>query len=226
MISIYGDSILKFVLMENGKYTVSHAGDAALYAAFGQEVRSCAYFGATAAKGLARLQRELEQGKHMGSLCIVEYGGNDCSYRWEEVAACPEQAHEPVTPPQQFVELLREMLRLLRSVGTRPVLSNLVPMIPERYFRWVTRRLPNPQNVQKWLGDLGHLYRWNERYSLLVSALAGEEGVPLLDIRSPFLGKKSLLPLFCEDGIHPNRAGQQLILQALCDFAGREVCLA
>ena len=51
--------------------------------------------------------------------------------------------------------------------------------------------------------------------------LAREENVPLVDLRGAFLDHWHLDTLLCEDGTHPNSAGQALIGQAFRDFAER-----
>ena len=51
--------------------------------------------------------------------------------------------------------------------------------------------------------------------------LAREENVPLVDLRGAFLDHWHLDTLLCEDGTHPNSAGQALIGRAFRDFAER-----
>ena len=38
----------------------------------------------------------------------------------------------------------------------------------------------------RWLGDVGNIYVWQERYSRAVERLAREENVPLVDVRGAF----------------------------------------
>ena len=49
--------------------------------------------------------------------------------------------------------------------------------------------------------------------------LARETETPLVDIRGAFLAHGHLGQLLCEDGTHPNSAGQALIGDAFRDFA-------
>jgi len=226
MFSIYGDSVLKFVLLEDNKYKSNHDGDQLLERAFGQKLVNRSCFGSTVTKGLKRLQFDLDSGKNPGSCCIVEFGGNDCSYDWAAVAEAPQTEHDPYTKPEEFVERLKNIIALIRGAGSTPVLTNLVPMVPGRYFEWITRTLPRPQAVMEWVGDLGHFYRQNEYYSLLCARVAREEQVKLVDIRSPFLWGNHMERLFCMDGIHPNREGHAMIFQTLCRFGEKEVGLA
>ena len=81
----------------------------------------------------------------------------------------------------------------------------------------------NSRNILRWLGDVEHIYRWHEMYNLAVCRVAMEERVPLLDISSRFLAADSYQELLCEDGIHPNEKGHQVILESLREAARQAV---
>lgn len=70
----------------------------------------------------------------------------------------------------------------------------------------------------RWLGDVGNIYVWQERYSRAVERLAREENVPLVDVRGAFLDYGHLEQTLCADGTHPNTVGQGLITKAFQDF--------
>ena len=80
-------------------------------------------------------------------------------------------------------------------------------------------RIGYTDEYQERFGDANAIYRYQEKYSLAVERLARETDCPLVDLRSAFLEKRSLLPYLCEDGIHPNDAGQKLIHDALAAAA-------
>ena len=42
---------------------------------------------------------------------------------------------------------------------------------------------------------------------------------PIIDITTPFLSERHYGDLFCDDGIHPNAAGHQLIAETICNYA-------
>ena len=48
--------------------------------------------------------------------------------------------------------------------------------------------------------------------------VAKEEQIPLLDISSAFLETAHYQDLICEDGIHPNEKGHQLITSVLEEY--------
>jgi len=96
---------------------------------------------------------------------------------------------------------------------------SLPPLVPEKYFKFITSNGPNPERVLAWLGDVGFLYRWHELYSNKIVKLAGFLQCRLLDVRSAFLSQKDYARYVCEDGIHPNEEGHRLIELVLEDAA-------
>src|SRR5574344_1609033 len=96
---------------------------------------------------------------------IIEFGGNDCNYNWNEVCEFRDRKHQPATPLPQFVETLQELIDTARSNGIRPILTTLPPLDPERYIKTISRGL-DEQYIRNWLGDIHYLYRWHEMYSL------------------------------------------------------------
>ena len=154
----------------------------------------------------------------------MDFGGNDCDFRWKEIAEDPTGDHQPNVPLPEFVELYREMIRRARSHGIRPILTNLPPLDSERFFNWWCGDL-DKEAVMRWLGDVGNIYVWQERYSRAVERLAREENVPLVDVRGAFLDYGHLEQTLCADGTHPNTVGQGLITKAFQDF-GRGLRLA
>ena len=106
----------------------------------------------------------------------------------------------------------------LREAGIQPILMNLPPLLSQWFFDWWCRDLDQAA-VRTWLGDVSNIYAHQERYSRAVESLAREERVPLVDVRGAFLAHGHLETLLCEDGTHPNSAGQALIGQAFRKFA-------
>ena len=226
LISIYGDSILKSVVYENGAYRTERDFAKQFSRRYEVQVENRSYFGSTSDKALRRMQRDLKAEKPLGKYCVIEFGGNDCAYDWEAVSAAPEEEHEPFTPPETFRENLRRLAELVRSHRGIPVLTNLPPIDAKRYYAWITRRLPSPEPILRWIGRIERFYQQNEFYSLLCAKIAAETGTIFADIRSPFLRRNDLDGLLCEDGMHPNREGHRRILEVLCGlFEEKEMAL-
>ena len=150
----------------------------------------------------------------------MDFGGNDCDFKWREIAETPTETHLPAVPLPEFVERYRGMVRKLLRHDIVPILTTLPPLEPQLFFDWWCGRLDR-EAVRRWLGSECNIYAHQERYSRAVEQLAREEHVPLVDIRGAFLDHGHLDTLLCEDGTHPNSAGQALIGQAFREFAER-----
>ena len=222
MITIYGDSLLKCVLYENGKYTANHEFELAYQEKFGTKLENRSYFGSSAAKARKRMERDAKDGKPFGEWCVIEFGGNDCSYDWSKVAAAPREWHDSYAEPEEYRENLRALVLLARQQGAKPVLTSLPPIHAGKYLSWISRNLPSPEPLYLWSGGEGRFYRRNEYYSMMNMEIARELETPLIDLRSPFLLKRDVGKYLCEDGIHPNRNGQRLMFEAFCEFTEKE----
>ena len=219
-VQVLGDSILKGIQVDpaTGRYvTRNDIGIPGLERDFGLTVKNGSHFGATVVKGARLLDRLLEKEAPCDAV-VMDFGGNDCDFRWEQVAADPEGDHRPNVPLEEFLQRYREMIVRLRLHGITPVLYTLPPLEPERFFHWWCRDLDQAA-VRRWLGGLSNIYAHQENYSRAVEQLARETGTPLVDIRGAFLAHGHVERLLCEDGTHPNSAGQSLIGQAFRDFA-------
>jgi lysophospholipase L1-like esterase len=224
---IFGDSIMKGVILsDNSRYKTSDVFNAeALSSELGVPVDNRSRFGCTLEKGLGVLEKTLNMGQSCSAI-VLEYGGNDCDFNWEEVAAAPEGEHEPHTPIDKFVALYERAVTLLREKGITPILTTLPPLCSERYLKWICRAGLSKDNILRWLGDVNAIYRYQERYSRAVEALAARLKTPLVDIRSRFLSERKMEDYFCADGIHPNEKGQGLIREAFRSFMEKSGAIA
>ena len=111
----------------------------------------------------------------------------------------------------EFAEIYAGIVEELRAQGKKIVLLNLPPLDSKKYFAWVSRGL-DAAAILKWLGGSdSYIYRYHEAYSLSVGDIAVRQQVPLIDIRSAFLRRRDYSELLCEDGVHPNDRGHELI---------------
>lgn len=220
-ISIWGDSLLQGVVLDEaqGRYSILENNCAAALAKkIGITVNNNSRFGCTAPKGMKSLTKALESDVEF-SAAIIEFGGNDCDFRWEDIAAAPNTDHDPKTPLKQFINCYSDMITALKAKGVTPVLVSLPPLDAERYFDWITRGGLSRENILKWLGDVQHIYRWHERYSLAVSAMARKFSCHLVDVRDAFLSERDYSKLMCLDGIHPNQQGHALMESVFEEYA-------
>ena len=213
---MYGDSILKGVLLENGRYTVDRQWEKRIAAERGLEIRNSAHFGSTLGKALALIRRDCEREFDAGELALLEFGGNDCDYDWAAIAADPAGRFACKTPPEQFCAQYREAVALIRRSGRRPAILTLPPIHSLRYLGFICRGGLSRENILRWLGDVDAIYRWQAMYSRMAEQIAREEGAELIDLRGAFLRDgRSPDELLCLDGIHPSRAGQGLLYDTL-----------
>lgn len=212
---VFGDSIGKGVIQENnsGRYGLVKID---LNDLVGQKkiiLDNFSKMGSTVAKGLSIVQRHTSNISNYDSV-FLEFGGNDCSYAWNEIAENPEKEHRPKTPATTFIKIYTKIIEEIKTNGGKPIMLSLPPLVPERYFEWFSENL-NKENILKWIGSIDVIYRWQEMYNLKVVLLAKKLSIPLIDIRSAFLDKRKYKDLLCEDGIHPNKLGYELIYQTI-----------
>ena len=174
------------------------------------DIQNHARFGATVVEGLADF---MQAGDLIGTSVLIQYGGNDCNFAWEQIAEAPEGAHSPKVPLELFEETLHQFVKAVRAVGKQPILVTLPPLHADSFFSFVTQGI-DADNVLKFLGEAAHVYRWQERYSLAVLRVARAAGVKVFDVRDAFLAADDFPALMCPDGMHPNLAGHAHIAAA------------
>ena len=218
-VTVYGDSILRGVRFQDGRYLIDHSWENRLAERFGLQIANRSRFGNTIEKAMPRIEKDSETPCEGEEYALLELGGNDCDYDWAAVADAPEAEHACKTPPEKFLAAYRRAIRLLRSSGRKVVIATLPPINSELYLRFLCRDGLSRDNIVRWLGDVEHIYRWQESYSCMVDRLAREENVPLIDLRGAFLRDfRRPEALLCADGIHPSVQGQDLIFRTLSDF--------
>lgn len=218
-ISIFGDSILRGVVLNEAtrRYCVCDGiGMDGIAGMYSLKVTNHSRFGCTIDRGYDYIKKHLDRGGSADAV-LLELGGNDSDFKWSEVAEAPDAEHLPNTPLERFVAVYRDIISLLRERGIIPVLSNLPPLIPERYLDWICRDGLDGESVLRWLGSASTIYRYQENYSHSIENLAKETRSPLIDLRGAFLRHRRIEEFFCDDGIHPNAAGQGIIRGALVE---------
>jgi acyl-CoA thioesterase-1 len=220
-VQVFGDSILKGVMLDNKsmRYFISKEnGVDDLERALPVNIKNNSKFGGTVEYGYKQLQNFLDKGLHC-DIALIEYGGNDCDYNWDEVSDDPDRAHFPHTPIKLFEETLRKMVEKVKKAGILPLMMSLPPVDAQRYFAWITRKGQSKANILKFLGDIEHIYRFHELYSNIITRVAYDTNSLFVDVRRYFLLSRNFKDLICDDGIHPNAEGHKLINQAFIDFA-------
>ncbi|HIS85723.1 MAG TPA: SGNH/GDSL hydrolase family protein [Candidatus Faecivicinus avistercoris] len=211
-LSIWGDSIAKGVVFDEqrGRYAVCRDNCVSrLSRDAGVEVENFSVMGNTTEQGLRRMEG---QPLKPGNLAVIEFGGNDCDLDWAAACEHPEVEQYGRVPLEAFGENLRAMVRRVRDGGMIPALVTPPPLVAQRYFDWVSRKLDKAR-ILNYLGDVEHIYRWQERYALMIRRVAARENAMLLDVRDWFLSQARFTDLMCVDGIHPNARGHELLFE-------------
>ena len=207
---IYDESRSKYVILEDNYVSLMQSKLKGV-------VRNTARFGNTLIKGIGNLKKDIL--KEKPDFVLIEYGGNDCDFHWNEIANNPEAEHNPKTDFNVFEKMLRETIELLKSQQITPILMNLPPLNAENYFKWVSQNNPvAAANILKWLGSVTKIYWWQERYNSTILKVAESTQTRIIDVRSAFLEQPDFTKFICVDGIHPNKDGHQLIYDKVLDF--------
>lgn len=213
-ICLFGDSISKGVVIDEirNRYTMTKhcfanilsAGDTAL------DVTNYSMLGCTIMKGRSMIERHIKDVRNC-EVMVLEYGGNDSDHNWKEISENPTGEHLPKTPIEEFSRYYRDIIDELNGMGKKIVMINLPPIDQHKYFEWFSRDL-NKDNILQWLGGSDeYIYRFHEIYNVQICNIAAEYNIPLIDIRSEFLKKRNYSDYLCNDGIHPNENGHDII---------------
>ncbi len=215
---IYGDSIMKGTVLDCA-YRYHATFDRFIHRfseRFNIEVDNRSRFGITIDKGYKLLRQDIEAGMDC-DFALIEFGGNDSNFRWDEISRHPEGEHEPLTRFDHFKEVCRAMVKDLRAARVRPVMMTLPPIDSEKYLSFLTRNGNDRNRILQWLGAPEVIHDFHKSYSDAIAEIAKETGTPLVDARSPFLSRGDYDRLMCIDGVHPNEDGYELIARAFSE---------
>lgn len=215
---VFGDSVGKgVVLSETGRYTSGAPDITSLTGRTDITLENFSRFGFVTEKTLSLIEK-CESDIASSNAIFIEVGGNDCDFDWQSISDAPEEEHLCKTPPALFEKIYTELLTKAKTFRAKVFALNLPPIVPARYFKKITEKAGMcAENVLRWLGSVETIYRYQEMYSIMVEKTARAVGVALIDIRSAFLADHHYEELICEDGIHPNSKGYELIYKSVIE---------
>lgn len=216
-ISAFGDSVLKGVIFENEKYRVSKNNFSNIcQEVLGIEIENKAKFGSTISTGEKSFEKNIDIIKeNKGKYVVLEFGGNDCDFNWKEISENSKGIHKPNSTIEDFKMLYTDLIEKIKKMDKTPVLLSLPPIDSKRYFEKISKGL-NGHNIMEWMNnDKQFITNWHERYNIEVFKLALTNNIPIIDITSKFLEEKNYNKYLCEDGIHPNEKGHELIAESI-----------
>lgn len=221
---LYGDSISKGVVYDESreKYVVlEESFPNLLQNRLKGVIHNAARFGNTILRAAGKLQNDVLKKKP--DIVIIEFGGNDCDFKWEEIADNPQGNHLPNTDFNIFQKSLKSLIELFNSTGIVPVLMTIPPLDADRYFRWISKNSAAVGGkILEWLGSVSKIYWWQERYNSAILNIAQETRTRWIDVRSAFLRQPDFRQFLCIDGIHPNEKGHRLIAEKIMNYISSE----
>ena len=217
-----GDSIIKGVLVqsegERSRYSLAEKSIVECCAErLGGESLNLGKMGCTIEAGERILNRCLD--KMSGAqYVLLEYGGNDSDYNWQEIAEAPEKEHFPRTRLEVFEQVYERVINKIKAMGAIPLVLSLPPMDAERYFAFFSQKWEEGfrANVMRWLGGATNtIMSGHELYNLATMRVAQRTGAQWIDVTSELLKDHNYRAYLCDDGIHPNERGQRMIAEAV-----------
>ena len=216
----YGDSITKGIIYdsEKSKYTTLKENFTNILE---NNIKGSVYnigrFGNTIIRGVNKMYNDVI--KKSPDIVLIEFGGNDCDYKWDDIAKNPNLEYKPNTDISTFRETLLTMIDTLKINHILPALMTLPPLDPLRYFKWITKEDSFAElNILHWLGTTDRLFTWHNSYSKMITEVAKETDTILIDVRAEFLKHSDYSQFLCKDGIHPNVEGQSLIATVILKY--------
>ena len=216
----YGDSITKGIVYddERSRYKALKENFTSIIE---NKIKGPVYnagkYGSTIIRGVSKIYNDVI--KKSPDIVLIEFGGNDCDYKWNDIAKNPDLEYKPNTDITTFRETLLSMINTLKINHITPALMTLPPLDPLKYFKWIAKEDSTfEKNILHWLGTKDRLFNWHDSYSKMITEVANETNTALIDVRSEFLKYRDYSKFLCKDGIHPNIEGQSLIATVILTF--------
>ncbi|MFT4412857.1 SGNH/GDSL hydrolase family protein [Fredinandcohnia humi] len=140
---------------------------------------------------------------------IINVGGNDCNFHWDEVASRPDEEHQPIVPLDRYIENIKQIIQQIRESNITPVLMTLPPLDPVRYYKLLAERYGS--SISHWISLQGGIEHWHGLYNRSLSTLAEQLEVCKIDVRTALKQSGDLLYLISDDGIHLTSEGYKTI---------------
>ncbi len=131
---------------------------------------------------------------------IINIGGNDCNFKWDEVAERPEDEHQPVVPLDRYLDNIKQLIARIRETGSTPILMTLPPLDPVRYYKLLANTYGS--SISHWISLQGGIEHWHGLYNRGLNLLAEQLNVDKIDVRSAMNHSRNLNELISDDGIH------------------------
>lgn len=207
-----GDSVTRGVSYVRGRMRIVKTNYPALLQADlagipGLDVMNRGVFNDNSDGLLSRIERDVFA--ENADAVLVEIGGNDCNFRWDEVAQRPLASHDAVVPLERYIANLTRIVEMCRRAQITPVLLTILPLDPVRYYRHVSQQYG--QSIAHWIGRCGGIEHWHGMYNRALKQLTQYLNVMSIDVRTGFKRSGDLADLLSEDGVHPTESGYKTL---------------
>ncbi len=131
---------------------------------------------------------------------IINIGGNDCNFKWDEVVKNPEGEHQPIVPIERYMENLKKLILRIQETNSTPILMNLPPLDPVRYYKLLAQTYGS--SISHWISLQGGIEHWHGLYNRSLSSLAEQLNVLKIDVRTALKQSGNIKDFISDDGIH------------------------
>lgn len=220
-IYIFGDSLLRAVMPDaQGLYhSTGSIGFDELEKKYQVVIKNYAMPTFTVKQGWAWMQKNMEAAEITPDLVILEFGGNDCDYRWRELRDSdirPDNVHR--TPIDEFAATYREMLDYLADKGIETAIT-ICPQFPaEVYLNHLMQSGIPEQLIKSYVKSPDALVQDYKEYKKVTLALAEERHLAVINMEKTFAFLPNLEDYYSADGLHPNEKGYRLIHDTFAQF--------
>jgi isoamyl acetate esterase len=140
---------------------------------------------------------------------IIGIGGNDCNFRWDEVAKNPEKEHEAIVPIDRYLDNIKRIVTNLRESSITPIVLTLPYLDPVRYYKYLTRTYD--KSISHWICMNGGIENGHCLYNRSLNHLIDQLNVIKIDLRAALKKAGDFSELISEDGIHLTAEGYKEI---------------
>jgi lysophospholipase L1-like esterase len=216
-LTCFGDSVTRGITFIRGRFKIIRNNyPALLQSSLGEEdeVVNKGVFNDNSDLLIKRLDADVLD-EHP-DIVLINIGGNDCNFQWDQVAKLPDSEHVPVVPLDRYISNLSVMIRRISESGALPVVLSLLPLDPARYYATLMKHYSH--SIGHWIGLCGGIEHWHGMYNRALKDFCAKSGVKLIDVRSAFKKNGSFNDLINEDGLHPTAKGYQVMAEIISSY--------
>lgn len=152
------------------------------------------------------------------NMVVLAIGGNDADYNWKLVEGDSRTEKGANTDLDEFERLLTQVIMKLKAKNVLVIVCSLFPINASRYYNEVLSKRYDGTKIMEFLrNDITNLSRNQEAFNAQMMLTAISNDCKFIDFRTDVLQKTDYLNYLCEDGIHPNERGHELMFDIIAD---------